>query len=292
MNARSSSWRWRAAAAVCLSVMPAIAAEVALRQTAAGGILLPVSVNGVSLTFVLDTGAEQTLLARRAFATLPGMPGLRGPTRAQAAGGAIELQSSVVREIRVGDFVRQEVPVAVMDLRPLQEQMGAKFDGVLGVDFLRGQDVTLDLRAGRLRLESAYGQPSGAPFSGDGGGLIRFSARVDGTDIIAVLDTGAMHSIMNWPAARALGIASGDPRLTPVDGVTGIDGRPLHVFVCRFDELQIDRARYASPKLRIADLPGFGAMGLAGRPAMLVGADLVRGHTVVISFAARTIRVN
>jgi predicted aspartyl protease len=292
MNAKSLSRRLEAALAICLMIMPAAAAEVALRQTAAGGILLPVSVNGVSLTFVLDTGAEQTLIARRAFAALPGMPGLREAARAQAAGGAVELQSSVVEEMRVGDFVKRQAQVAVMDLGPFQEQVGAKFDGVLGVDFLRSEEVTLDLRAGKLRLQSGYGQAPGIPFTGDGGGMIQFPARLDGTDIVAVLDTGAMHSIMNWPAARALGIASGDARLTPVSGVAGLDGHPLRVFVCGFHELQVDRARYASPKLRIADLPGFEVMGLAGRPGMLVGADLVRGRTVVISFAGRTIRVN
>ncbi len=292
MYASPSTRRLEVALAICLTIMPAVAAEVALRQTAAGGILLPVAVNGVSLTFVLDTGAEQTLIARRAFAALPGMPGLRGPARVQAAGGAVDLQSSVIDEMRVGDFVRRQAPVAVMDLRPFQEQMGAKFDGVLGADFLRGEEVTLDLRAGKLRLQSGYSQAGGIPFTGDGGGLIRFPVRLDGTDIVAVLDTGAMHSIMNWPAASALGIASGDARLTPVSGVAGLDGHPLRVFVCGFHELQIDRARYADPKLRIGELPGFEVMGVARRPAMLVGADLVRGRTVLISFAARTIRVN
>src|SRR5580704_16371073 len=77
MDSRLSRRHFGAVIGVCGIVMPAIAAEVALRQTVAGGILLPVSVNGVSLTFVLDTGAERTLIARRAFATLPGMPGLR-----------------------------------------------------------------------------------------------------------------------------------------------------------------------------------------------------------------------
>jgi predicted aspartyl protease len=289
MDSRLSRRHFGAVIGVCGIVMPAIAAEVALRQTVAGGILLPVSVNGVSLTFVLDTGAERTLIARRAFATLPGMPGLRGPARVQAAGGAIELQSSVVEQMRVGNFIRNQMPVAIMDLQPFEEQVGAKFDGVVGVDFLQGEEVTLDLRAGRLRLESGYGQGAGIPFSGDGRGLVRFPVRLDGTEILAVLDTGAMYSIMNWPAARALGITPGDARLTKVEGVAGLDDHPLRVFACGFRELQIDRARYVGPKLRIADLQPFQILGLAGRPVLLVGADLMRGRTVGISFATRRV---
>ena len=115
-------------------------------------MLVPVSVNGVEATFLLDTGASVTII-RPALAS---RAGVEVPARARrmyvrVVGGERFLVPFVkVQSLRVGDAAVEGIDVGVF------EALGsfpASVDGVLGGNFLNHFKVTIDRQGRRLTLE-------------------------------------------------------------------------------------------------------------------------------------------
>jgi len=118
------------------------------------------------------------------------------------------------------------------------------------------------------------------------------------TPIVGLLDTGAQTSVLNWAAARALGIeggrdggkAGGNAKESQIVAL-GLDGKPVKLMYAKFDEVAFEGGREGGKEegvvvvqkhtggknLAIADLPGLEKLGLLDTPAMIVGLDLVEG---------------
>lgn len=115
-------------------------------------IFVPASVNGQLVTLLLDTGAHVTVLRPEAARRL----GINVPTdapifpvarfTARGAGTLVRLPA-----MRVGDYVVDRLTVAVAPLA----DVGEPIDGILGMNFIEAFRVTIDQRAGELRLEPA-----------------------------------------------------------------------------------------------------------------------------------------
>jgi predicted aspartyl protease len=116
----------------------------------AGRCLLPVTIDGVRLWFVLDTGASHSSLTPEAIALLPGgrraVPAFR---RVRAVGGGLvavrELRDAVLR-VSAALFRGVTLPVV-----PRQQEELFPVHGVLGMDLLQRCRMTLD--RGRALLE-------------------------------------------------------------------------------------------------------------------------------------------
>jgi predicted aspartyl protease len=117
-----------------------------------GRCLLPVTVEGARLWFVLDTGASHSSLTDAGLLALPGgesraVPGFR---RVHTSGGTLiavrEVKDLVLRASEVR-FRGVELPVV-----PRQESALFPVHGVLGTDLLRSCRMSLD--RGRVRLEA------------------------------------------------------------------------------------------------------------------------------------------
>ena len=108
--------------------------------------LLPVTVNGVELVALLDTGSRATLLTDDTARRL----GLSAPASANTSRGVdgtvLPVAHVRVREMRVGDDVRRDVPVSVSPI-----QLG-RADLQLGLDFLRQRRVWISYVTARLVL--------------------------------------------------------------------------------------------------------------------------------------------
>ena len=107
------------------------------------------------------------------------------------------------------------------------------------------------------------------------------------TPVVGLLDTGAQTSVLNWAAARALGIEGGKAKESQVVAL-GLDGRPVKLMYAKFDEVAFEGGREGGvvdvvPKhtggknLAIADVPGLAKLGLLETPALIVGLDLLEG---------------
>jgi len=136
---------------VGLLAPPALAADsgsVPLRVEADGILSVSAFVNGAGpFNLLLDTGASRTLLtagvARRLHLAPVAKSALVSPATSELRG--------VVRldEVKLGNVVKRNLLVAVVDNAELEE-VGEKFQGILGQDFLLDRDYTLDYEHRRL----------------------------------------------------------------------------------------------------------------------------------------------
>ena len=101
------------------------------------------------LRLALDTGATGTLINAAMLVSIGYDPALE-PERLQiTTGSGVEFVPRLkLSKISALGQVRENFPVLCHTLPPT-----ASVDGLLGLDFLRGQVLNLDLRAGTIRLE-------------------------------------------------------------------------------------------------------------------------------------------
>jgi len=123
---------------------------VAIRQLHSA-FLVPVKINGISATLVLDTGATQTLL-KPEVATRAGLEVMRGApmVRGNVVGGrrlAVPLVRA--RSVSVGDAHVEDIDVGVYDALPGRPDV----DGLLGATFLQHFKFTVDRKNLQLILE-------------------------------------------------------------------------------------------------------------------------------------------
>ena len=117
-----------------------------------GPIIVPVRMWGLGgsgiLRFVLDTGATESMANAAPLMTLGYDPAL-SPDRVQVTTvSGVEFAPRVVIERIVAlDNDRTDFPMLCHTLPP-----SAGVDGILGLDFMRGQSLHVDFRAGEITL--------------------------------------------------------------------------------------------------------------------------------------------
>lgn len=173
---------------------------------------------------------------------------------------------------------------------------GVTYDGILGNDVLRQFDTRFDVPAGRLVLALPGIGPS--PIEGlkcidnlrpsdarpglAGFGMFDLALGIAGTPartatVRAVLDTGAAATVLNRPAAEALGVAADDPRLRAFEaGTKGFGTGAIATQLLDLASAQVADWRADEATVRVSDLPVFQVLGLHEQPAAIVGIDLLR----------------
>ena len=128
----------------------AASATVTLRE-AYSAFLVPVQINGVKCTLVLDTGASQTLikpaLAQRAGLEVAfGAPRVRGNV---VGGQRVSVPLVRARSVSVGAAAVEDMDVGIYDALPGRPEV----DGLLGASFLHHFRFTVDRKNLQLILE-------------------------------------------------------------------------------------------------------------------------------------------
>ena len=123
---------------------------VAIRQLHST-FLVPVKINGISATLVLDTGATQTLLkpevaSRAGLEVSSGAPMVRGNV---VGGRRLAVPLVRARSVSVGDANVEDIDVGVYDALPGRPGV----DGLLGATFLQHFKFTVDRKNLQLILE-------------------------------------------------------------------------------------------------------------------------------------------
>lgn len=139
--------------------------EVAFDFAGPGGaaLIVPVHVNGRGpYQFVLDTGATMTCIDQALVDTLE-LPQTRGALGFGAGAtrtGRVRLVD--VDSLRVGATQAHELNACVLDLEHIQ-QIGISVDGLLGLNFLRAFQVTLDFDRRIVRFQDPSAEAAAAP---------------------------------------------------------------------------------------------------------------------------------
>ena len=238
--------------------------------------------------FVIDTGAERTVLSRELADRLR----LREAARVTIHGVANteEARAVHVPSVRVGSSD------VVLEQAPLFEERDIGAAGLLGVDALSHQRVLIDFKAGRISVS-----PSSDPIERSDGqtivvqalsyhGRLMFKHALAGNrKTMMVIDTGSQYSIGNLALLSKLG-RHVDLEQTPVM-IETVTGKQVMARIGKIDEILIDGVRLTDMYVAFADATAFGALGLGAKPALLLGMNVMRAFDrVSIDFAQRRVR--
>lgn len=252
--------------------------------------------DGGPLTFVIDTGAGSTVVSDRVAARLA-LPPL-GPVLVHGVTAATLAESVAVDRLLLGGLGFRDLRCPVFPAA----QLGA--DGLLGLDVLGRFRLAFDVvrRSASLSTRGVRILMGGADMDtgtrirrgglrsvrGRFGQLILTRVRVEDQPTAAFIDSGAQYSIGNTALRRAVAARRrGGERLVRPVPLYGVTGQSLSADLVRVDDLRLGGARLGSTPLLFADLHCFGVLGLADRPALLIGADLLgRFRRVTMDFPA------
>ena len=257
-----------------------ISADLAARMT------VPVRIGTAGpFRFLIDTGAQNTVVS----SDLAGRLALPADRAARLIGVAGEhpVQTVLVDELGLGR--RSYFGL----IAPVLEQSNIGADGIVGVDSLQDQRVVIDFRANTIAVSDARTLGGNAGYEiivtarGRSGQLIVTDATIDGVRTAVVIDTGAETTIGNPALLAALGRKKARLEQTALDSVTG-QSVPAGLAVAR--QLKLQGATLGNVTIAFADAPPFAFLGLARKPAILLGMRELRVfRRVAIDFATRRI---
>lgn len=246
-----------------------------------GRFTVPVTVEGRVLNFLVDTGGvSATMTGVQAFnlglTILPTTRELRGVAKTRLN------RFARVKNFSLGRLQGVDIPVYVDHYLP------AGADGTLSPDMMKQFDVDIDLARGTLSLFSQKHCPGKVVHWTRSGyvvlpmtvasrsGHIEVPVTVDGKKFVALLDTGARHSIISMRAAKALGISENSPDLKLVSDADTEYKRYDYPFkVLGFDGVSVSR-----PRLEIVS-DNF----LPGRDTdMIIGNSILRRLHLYIAY--------
>jgi len=178
----------------------------------------------------------------------------------------------------------------------------ANIDGLLGIDFLRQYAVGFSKKNRVVRLyppdlvsKRSYRGWASIPLDPVNVGtsampLYFFTITIGGQDVSAMLDLGAALNIMNWPAARSIGL---EPvRLTEDEMLAGaVESTPI---VARYNakEVRTARVRWHNEKFSVADTGIFAVLPGGDGPLAILGLGFLGQRDFVIDFVRNRLLVN
>lgn len=243
-------------------------------------------------TFALDTGASISVVfdELRNELSLEPVPGKSVMIHGMLASGKFPLVS--IGRLSLGREIWADPRIASL---PGETPVSAGIDGILGVDFLRRYAVGFSTRDRVIRLyppdllgHRNYRGWASVPlevehFGYGGAALYFFEVEVAGQKIPAVFDLGSGLNIINWAAARSLGIDPGE--LRDVEMLSGaIESVPVAARF-RVAEVITGRVLWRDEDFTVADLEIFKTLMRDVTPFALLGAGLFVQRDFIIDFA-------
>ncbi|MFC4728439.1 aspartyl protease family protein [Coralloluteibacterium thermophilus] len=253
-----------------------------------------VRIDGVDrpLSFVVDTAAGASVVDAALAERLGLLDATPRRMQVQGAGGSTAATHVTALQALSSGDLRWQAQLLAMDLSKVAEGDAPPVEGILGNDLMARFDLRFDLPAGHVLLAPPGSLPRTDCLDNAlpqrAAGLQRFAfvpAQLrDGGDrvpVIGVVDTGAAQTVLNPPAARALGVAEDDGRLRRREaGTRGIAEQVIETWLYTLPTLAIGDWQLPPTEVRISALPVFAVLGLADRPAAILGIDALRQRRV------------
>lgn len=271
---------------------PATPAETDVLSFEPNGELMavPVTVLGQGpYAFLVDSGSERTVIAKELARRLALQPGknvrVHSTTEASTLATA-RIPHLQISKRRVSDIEAPAIPA---------EHIGAA--GVLGVDTLRRQRVEFDFTRRTMTISSSTNRvtppaPNTITVAAKSryGRLVITNMRIDGEDVIAVIDTGSEVSLAN--RALQLRLARRN-RLRPTIPiiVTSITGGSLPVDYTQLKRMSVNGLDVTNMPIGFATSHIFKQLRLEETPAVMLGMDALRLFAKVsVDFARKEVR--
>jgi predicted aspartyl protease len=259
----------------------AMIADIYKRMTAA------VRVNGRGpYPFVVDTGANQSVLSSELAAQL----GLTmGPIEPLHGVAGVQMAGTTMADMTIGGRVQRN---AQLSLLPGGAIGGP---GLLGLDLLEDQRVTLDFRQRTLRIEGsrgAYHDPEDRVLKATkrDGQLTLVDADVAGIPVTAFIDSGAQSTIGNR-ALREYALSLYPGTLSANTVVLSATGQTVPAEMAELPHLRVGGLVLPNWPVAFANLHTFQLWRLTDRPAILLGVDILsRFEYVTLDFPRSEVR--
>ena len=254
----------------------------------------PVYVNGRGpYRFLVDTGAERSLLAAEVAAELALPRGARVMVEGIIRGQEASLAET--ESLRMGTLVCPPLELPILPRSML------KVDGFLGLDVLDGHRVVFDFRSETLTVSQPQGffaaLWTGADEAvvhtlGRSGRLRATNCMVNGIRAAAFVDSGASVSVINQALYAALRARAPTQAVTagPV-GLYGVTGGMMEGLGIDVDRITLGKLNLTYTPMVVAGLEVFDLWGLSREPALLFGMDCLRRfRRVSIDYGRKELR--
>lgn len=256
-------------------------------------MMAQVLINGQGpFNFVLDTGANTSCVSHTLAEQLMLTPG--PPTRVHTVVGVRERPSVVIDDLQIGKRNRKKVSAPSLPLR------GPEVQGVLGVDWLKGQRLVLDFKKNEIEItrskpdESVPGRVVVVPARRRMGQLTIVDAELGGKPISAIIDSGAQGTLCNSAlrdmvkaGERKRGIVA-DPRYIRLESLVGEQFRGESLFL---PFLRLGGLHLGNVAVTCADIHVFKIWELETKPALVIGMDLLtQFESVALDFGRSAVK--
>jgi predicted aspartyl protease len=250
-----------------------------------------VQVNGSeAVPFIVDTGSERTVIANDLAKKL-----------ALESGPKLTL-ATISGKSQVNSFFIDRLTTAAVNLEGLEapglERANLGAYGLLGIDSLEDSRVLLDFKQQKMDvLPSARGRGKTKIENGmiivsakkRAGRMIISTAKINGTRIEIILDTGAQSSMANNALKAKLRPRQLRIAYIPVT-MRSVTGAILPGEYNQIKQIEIGGLSISDLPITFADNYAFTALGLEKKPAILLGMDALKlFDRVMIDFGNRRV---
>jgi len=271
-------------------------------------VLVEGAINGQKVGVLLDTGASRTVIFRAAAVRL-GVP-LSGSTndRLFGIGGETKVDLALVDEFRVGQAAQKQLRILVAGEHDPGDDVGV----LLGEDFFQRFDVEFDLAHNAVRLfqpqdcdraSLAYWERTGASEVGFESldvnqPQVILTVRINGEPLKALLDSGAGLSMLDKSDAERVGVTPDTPGVVVGLRGTCLGTNAVDVWIGPFLSFAIGDEMIRDTQIRFSDMYKDARYRTTGSNlahkiqvsySMLLGADFLRSHRVLIAHSQRKV---
>jgi hypothetical protein len=237
--------------------------------------------------FVVDSGADTSVVGLRIARDLQ-LP----------LGTPVTLNNmtdrNIVDRVHVEELSLGPSTIRNLQLPALREQdLGGA--GMIGIDALASQRLMMDFEKRSIRIEDASKPARALP--GDivvtarlqRGQLILTRVKAGSISLDAVIDTGSQVTIGN-SALRDKLVRRRIGKFKTVTA-TGVTGKTVNLQLAQVGELRLGPVILRNVPMAFADVPPFEVFGLADKPALLLGTDLLETfRRISLDFKSRKVR--
>ena len=272
-------------------------------------LLVEGAINGQKVGVMLDTGASRTMLLRAAAERLGVSRQEAGRRyRAFGFGGETNVEVASIDEFRIGQAVRKGWRIMVVG----EHDFGEAVAVILGEDFLDQVDVEFDLARNAVRLFRAdgCGGVSLAYWASEGVSVVDFepifeaqprivlTVQINGKPVRAMLDSGAGASVLDLSEAQRLGVTPESPGAVPGGQWRGLGEKAEEVWIAPLKTFAIGNELISDTSIAFGDIWRHATISATGsriarkgegEEAMVLGADFLRAHRVLIAHSQQKI---
>lgn len=256
-------------------------------------MLAPVGINGQGpFNFLLDTGANISCVSNRLMRQLE-LTSVDS-ARVHTVVGVRNRPMVTLDHLQIGPRSRRMVRAPALPIK------GPDIDGILGVDWLKGQRLVLDFKNKKLEIVKSKtdrdepGRVVVVPARRRHGQLTIVDADLSGRPISAIIDSGAQGTLCNSKLrdmVREMEAKRGDPspaRFVQMETLAGEAFSGESIFL---PFLRLGGLRLGNVPVTYADMHVFDIWGLKDAPALVIGMDLLaQFEQVALDFGRSAVR--